>query len=153
MANRARLSADSGAKNQLRFWLHLLKATRHIEAELKDRLRQEFDTTLPRFDVMSALQKSGSGLKMSQLSKQLMVSNGNVTGIVDRLVGDGLVVRVSIKGDRRATLVRLTTKGETLFYDMAQAHEIWVAKLLHGLDEVEISAASDVFSKIRDLKL
>ncbi|NOX39158.1 MAG: MarR family transcriptional regulator [Alphaproteobacteria bacterium] len=151
MVARTRLASQDDSKARLRFWLHLLKATRHMEAEIKDRLRLEFDTTLPRFDVMAALEKSGAGLKMSQLSKQLMVSNGNVTGIVDRLVTDGLVVRVSIKGDRRATLVRLTLKGETRFSHMARAHQDWVAELLRRVDDTEISLASEVFCKIRDI--
>ncbi len=152
MVAPARLASENDSKTRLRFWLHLLKATRYMETELKDRLRQKFDTTLPRFDVMAALQKSGAGLKMSQLSKQLMVSNGNVTGIVDRLVADALVVRVSIKSDRRATLVRLTSMGEAQFSHMAKAHEIWVAELLGTLEISEIALASDIFSKIRDLK-
>jgi len=140
-----------GSKTRLRFWLQLLKATKHVENEIRDRLRREFDTTLPRFDVMAMLHKSGTGLKMSQLSSELMVSNGNVTGIIDRLVGDGLVIRVSIKGDRRATLVRLTPKGEAVFGEMAVTHEGWVNELLAELDDAEISQVVDTLAKVREL--
>lgn len=140
-----------GSKLRLRFWLQLLKATKHVENEIRVRLRREFDTTLPRFDVMAMLEKSGAGLKMSELSAELMVSNGNVTGIVDRLVLDGLVVRVSIEGDRRATLVRLTPKGESVFAEMAATHEGWVAELLVDLSDDEITQAMDTLAKVREL--
>ena len=94
------------SKTRLRLWLRILSVSRLIEAELRERLRSEFDTTLPRFDVLAALQRARKGLKMSELSSVLRVSNGNVTGIVDRLVADGLVVRVPVAGDRRAMTVR-----------------------------------------------
>jgi len=139
------------AKGRLRFWLQLLKASKHIENELRERMRREFDTTLPRFDVMAMLAKSGTGLKMSQLSGELMVSNGNVTGIVDRLVSEGLIERAAIKGDRRATLVRLTDKGHTDFSQMAQVHEGWVNELFNGLDDTDIETASATLAQIREL--
>ena len=85
------ISKDS--KERLRLWIRMLRASRTIEAELRERLRQEFDTTLPRFDVMAALYRAPEGMLMSSLSRFLLVSNGNVTGIVDRLVSEGLVTR------------------------------------------------------------
>jgi len=122
------------SKERLRLWLKLLKASKWVEAELRERLRLEFDTTLPRFDVMAALQRHGDGLTMSQLSGELRVSNGNVTGIVDRLVEEGLVVRIPVLNDRRATTVRLTGKGRERFAAMAARHEEWVDGLLETLD-------------------
>ncbi|MGH6893085.1 MAG: MarR family winged helix-turn-helix transcriptional regulator [Dongiaceae bacterium] len=97
---------------------------------MRERLRVEFDTTLPRFDVMAALYRAEKGLNMSELSGVLRVSNGNVTGIVDRLVADGLIVRVPVEGDRRAMIVRLTAKGRTHFSELAKVHEGWVNELL-----------------------
>jgi len=137
------------SKLRLRFWLALLKASKHVEVEIRDRLRREFDTTLPRFDVMAMLWKSETGLKMSELSSELMVSNGNVTGIVDRLVKDGLVVRVAIKGDRRASLVRLTSRGREAFSAMAAAHETWVARLLAELDDQDLARTLAVLDRVR----
>lgn len=124
-------------KDHLRLWLRLLKTTRRVEAELRERMRVEFDTTLPRFDVMSALFRQREGLKMSELSRMLMVSNGNVTGIVDRLVLDGLVQRDAVPGDRRAMRVKLTEPGVVEFEKQAAAHEIWVGECLSGLDADE----------------
>jgi DNA-binding MarR family transcriptional regulator len=95
----------------------------------------EYNTTLPRFDVLAALYRAEKGMKMSELSSELMVSNGNVTGIIERLVADGLVVRVSVENDRRAMLVRLTRKGREDFAAMAGVHRGWVDELLGGLDE------------------
>jgi len=122
------------SKARLRLWLRLLKASRHIEAELRERLRVEFGTTLPRFDVMAALHRSSAGLRMSGLSGVLKVSNGNVTGIVDRLVADGLVVREKVPGDRRAFVARLTSAGRAEFERQAAAHERWVDELLADVE-------------------
>jgi DNA-binding MarR family transcriptional regulator len=122
------------SRQRLRAWLKLLKAQRTIEAELRERLRVTFNSTLPRFDVLAALYRAEKGMKMSELSAELMVSNGNVTGIVERLVSDGLVVRVSVEGDRRAMMVRLTNKGRGDFAEMARVHRGWIDELLAGLD-------------------
>ena len=121
------------SKNRLRLWLQMLKSTRIIEAELREKLRAEFGTTLPRFDVMAALSRYRDGLKMRQLSGVLRVSNGNVTGIVDRLVAEGFVVRTAVEGDRRAWLVRLTDAGRAEFASQAAAHEAWIDQLLSGM--------------------
>ena len=114
-----------------------------MEAGLREHLRQEFATTLPRFDVMSALHRHGDGLKMSALSGVLRVSNGNVTGIVDRLVQDGLAERVAVAGDRRASLVRLTAAGRDEFARQAAAHERWIDNAMAGIavEDAEAMAA------------
>ncbi|MEQ9258169.1 MAG: MarR family transcriptional regulator [Roseovarius sp.] len=121
------------SKESLRLWLRLLKVQRHVEADLRERLRREFNSTLPRFDVMSALHRYRDGMKMSELSRVLMVSNGNVTGIVDRLAEDGLALRVPVPGDRRAAMVRLTKRGVEEFERQAKAHEAWVHAALGRL--------------------
>lgn len=128
------MSADDPRRDRLRLWLRMLKTTRRIEQRLRENLRVEFDTTLPRFDVMAALARHPEGLKMSDLSGVLRVSNGNVTGIVDRLVAEGLMQRVPVPGDRRATLVRLTASGQQEFARQAQAHAGWIDELLAGFD-------------------
>lgn len=135
--------AEQGSKQRLRLWLRLLAVTRKIEAELRERMRTEFDSTLPRFDVMAALSRNEQGLRMSALSGVLRVSNGNVTGIVDRLAEDGLVMRVPVAGDRRATLVRLTAKGAEVFARQAAEHEGWIDAMLSELsaDEARSYAA------------
>ncbi len=125
------MAADEApSKARLRLWLRLLKVTRKVEGRLRERLRTEFATTLPRFDVMSALNRHDQGLKMSELSGVLKVSNGNVTGIVDRLVEEGLVIRGAVEGDRRANLVRLTRKGHEHFAVQAREHEAWIDEML-----------------------
>lgn len=127
------ISKDS--KERLRLWIRMLRASRTIEAELRERLRQEFDMTLPRFDVMAALYRAPEGMLMSGLSSFLLVSNGNVTGIVDRLVSEGLVTRARRNGDRRTSMVKLTDAGRTQFEAMAAAHETWIGELLGGVGE------------------
>ena len=142
-------AASSAAKQRLRLWLRLLKASRHLEAALRDRMRREFDTTLPRFDVLAMLHRSADGLTMSRLSAELMVSNGNVTGLVDRLEREGAVERVAVAGDRRAALVRLTPQGRKDFERMAAVHEQWVAELLGDLSDTDVEQASTLLAQIR----
>jgi DNA-binding MarR family transcriptional regulator len=93
---------------------------------VRARLRDKFDTTLPRFDLMAQLERAPDGLKMNELSRRMMVTGGNVTGITDQLVSEGLVDRIEVEGDRRAYRVRLTAKGRKLFHDMAHQHERWI---------------------------
>ncbi|WP_299968542.1 MarR family transcriptional regulator [uncultured Roseobacter sp.] len=131
------------SKAHLRLWLRLLKTNRLIEAELRERLRVQFGTTLPRFDVMAALHRNPKGMKMSELSRMLMVSNGNVTGIIDRLTEDALVLREAVPGDRRAARVRLTKAGVAEFERQACVHEQWVSELLGGLDACDSRQLAD----------
>lgn len=124
-----------GSKERLRLWIRLLRVSRMIESQLRERLKSEFDSTLPRFDVMAALYRKPEGMLMSDLSRFLLVSNGNVTGIVDRLVDDGLVARAQRDGDRRTSIVSLTDRGRSLFGRMADAHEGWVNQALSDVGE------------------
>jgi DNA-binding MarR family transcriptional regulator len=132
------LSEDQTAKERLRLWLKLLKASSLIEDEIRRRLRSEFKSTLPRFDVMSALERAPEGLKMSQISKRLRVSNGNITGIVDKLTDEGLALRVAVPGDRRANLIHLTPKGQRVFAEHAKTHAGWINEILAELNEDDI---------------
>ena len=132
------LSEDRTAKERLRLWLKLLKASSLIEDEIRRRLRSEFKSTLPRFDVMSALERAPEGLKMSQISKRLRVSNGNITGIVDKLTDEGLALRVAVPGDRRANLIHLTPKGQRVFAEHAKTHAGWINEILAELNEDDI---------------
>ena len=155
MSKAAKLpSKEEAAKTRLRLWLKLLKMSRQIEGELRENIRTEFESTLPRFDVMAAMYRFPKGLRMNELSAVLKVSNGNVTGIIDRLVNDALVVRVAVPGDRRALLVKLTPKGKNVFLKQATAHKEWVNDLLGNVsvDEAEMmmSLANKVISTPSD---
>jgi DNA-binding MarR family transcriptional regulator len=147
MASSAREPTSGGADLEtratdehhlaLKLWLRLLACTTRLESEVRMRLRAEFDTTLPRFDLMAQLERAPAGLTMSELSRRLMVTGGNVTGITDMLEAEGLVARVDHPTDRRAYTVKLTTAGRRLFARMAAAHERWIVHLLAGLDAGE----------------
>jgi DNA-binding MarR family transcriptional regulator len=121
----------------LRLWLRLLTCTLLIERRVRSRLRDRFDISLPRFDLMAQLERNPQGLKMGELSKRLMVTGGNVTGITDQLVAEKLVERRPIPGDRRALAVRLTPKGKRAFDAMALAHERWVIEMLGGMPRAD----------------
>ncbi len=121
----------------LRLWLRLLTCHNLIESRLRNLLRLNFETTLPRFDLMAQLDRHPEGLKMRDLSRLLMVSGGNVTGLTDRLVEEGLIERRDDPRDRRAYSVHLTPAGKTQFARMAQQHEGWVVELFDGLGEEE----------------
>ncbi|WP_155851886.1 MarR family winged helix-turn-helix transcriptional regulator [Ahrensia sp. 13_GOM-1096m] len=135
-------------KTKLRLWLRLLKVTRSVENDIREKLRVEFDSTLPRFDVLAALYQFPKGLRMSELSGLLKVSNGNVTGIVDRLVKDGLIIRTPVPGDRRALRVRLTKRGEEEFALQAAAHEQWIDDLLSDVSMKEAENMISSFDRI-----
>ncbi|HEX8010634.1 MAG TPA: MarR family transcriptional regulator [Casimicrobiaceae bacterium] len=121
----------------LRLWLRLFTCTQLVERAIRVRLRRAFDTTLPRFDLLAQLERNPEGLKMGELSQRLMVTGGNITGLTDQLVREGLVRRQPIAGDRRAFAVQLTAKGKRTFDAMASAHEQWVIELFAGLTAAE----------------
>ena len=141
---------ESAAHLRLKLWVRLLRAVRPIETELRRRLDREFGVTLPKFDVLAALARHERGMTMTEVSRQLMVSNGNVTGIVDRLVAEGLVVRAANKADRRATFVRLTRQGLRLFETMAAAHERWVDEILTAFSDERSEAMIGLLDDLRE---
>ena len=128
------LGAADQHKQELRLWLRLLTCSTMIEREIRRRLRAKFDVTLPRFDLLAQLEKAADGITLGELSQRMMVSNGNVTGLVRLLTEQGLVESFSNPADRRATYVRLTLAGHSNFATMAAAHATWVADLMAGLD-------------------
>jgi len=139
----------NGSKARLRLWIRLLRVSRMIEGVARERLKSQFKATLPRFDVMAALYRKPDGMLMSEISRFLMVSNGNVTGIVDRLVAEGFVNRSQRNGDRRTSFISLTRKGRAAFADMAAAHERWVDELLGG---VSVRDAEQLSAKLKSFR-
>ena len=137
----------------LRLWLRLLTCSQLIERHVRSRLRGRFGITLPRFDLLSQLERHPDGLKMSELSRRMMVTGGNVTGIVDQLVKEGLVERLDDECDRRAWRVRLTRAGDKAFAEMAHAHEDWVAELLSGLSRRDSDALMQLLARLKQATL
>ncbi len=146
-----------GRHENLRLWLRLLTCTMLIETKIRAQLEGHFSVTLPQFDLMAQLDRVPEGLTMSTLSERLMVSNGNVTGIVKRLIGDGLVERQISKTDRRSFLVWLSPKGQALFREMAARHETWINSLFAELSPADISKLMALLAgakeKVRGAKL
>jgi len=139
-----------GDHEALRLWLRLLTCTSLIEASVRSELRRDFNCTLPRFDLMSQLERHPEGLRMGELSRRMMVTGGNVTGIADQLVREGLVTREAPPDDRRAFVVKLTPAGRKAFLRMAGAHEAWVARLFAGLTAVERRQLHALLAKLKD---
>src|SRR5262245_42599726 len=133
----------------LRIWLRLLTCTQLIERRVRSGLREQFGTTLPRFDLMSQLERHPEGLKMNELSRLLMVTGGNVTTIVDQLEKEGLVERLDEPADRRAFRIRLTKTGDKGFAEMARVHEQWVVELLGGLTRKEQDDLLKLLAKVK----
>ncbi|BBE74658.1 MarR family winged helix-turn-helix transcriptional regulator [Oharaeibacter diazotrophicus] len=129
-----------GHKQELRLWLRMLSTTNLISQEVRRRLRAQFGMTLPQFDLMAQLDREPAGLRLGELSKRMMVTNGNVTGLVDRLESDGLISRESADGDRRVTVARLTAKGRDTFAAMAHAHEGWLSDMLADVEPRLVAA-------------
>lgn len=134
---------------ELRLWLRLLTCTTLIEGEVRRRLRENFGVTLPRFDLLAQLDKTPGGMTLGQLSSRMMVSNGNVTGLAERLVAQGLLDRKPSASDRRAQIVTLTAEGRRAFRAMARAHERWIADLFAGLTADEIDELMRLLAKTK----
>ncbi len=142
--------APAEAKLELRVWLRLLTCATLIEQRVRSRLRTRFDTTLPRFDLLAQLERAPKGLTMGELSSRLMVSNGNVTGLADRLVQEGLAARAAKPRDRRAQLLRLTPKGRRAFDGMTPDHEAWIGEMLAGLSAPEMHGLLALLGKLKE---
>ena len=134
---------------ELRLWLRLLTCTNLIEGEIRRRLRDTFDVTLPRFDLMAQLDKNPGGMTLGELSSRMMVSNGNVTGLVERLLAQGLLDRRPSPNDRRAQLVSLTGEGRRAFRAMARTHENWIAEMFAGLGSGDIDDMMRLLAKAK----
>lgn len=141
--------AGSGDHLEVRLWLRLLATANEIEQEIRTRLRLRFATSLPRFDYLAQLDRHHDGLRMSALSRYLMVTGGNVTGLTDQLVAEGWVDRVPDPVDKRATLVRLTALGRTRFEEMAAEHEGWLTEMFAGFGRDNEQALFELLGKLR----
>mgnify|MGYP000088197698 CR=1 FL=1 len=146
----ARSGKSNRSKQSLRLWLRLLACENLIEQTVRARLRDNYAVTLPQFDVLSELERAGEALTMSELSNLLMVSNGKVTGVVDRLERDALVKREASSEDRRVHYITLTQRGRAAFKKMANAHETWIAELFGDLNLQEISTLNEGLLKARN---
>ena len=133
----------------LRLWLRLLACTNLVERPLRTRLRDQFQGSLPRIDLMAQLDRQPGGMKMRELSRRLMVTGGNVTGLTDRLVAEGLVERHDDPSDRRAWTVQLTSEGRRQFRAMARAHEAWVMDLFSGLSAAQQAQLFDLLGRLK----
>jgi DNA-binding MarR family transcriptional regulator len=136
-------------KEELRLWLRLFTCKEVIENEVRRRLRDTFDVTLPRFDLMAQLYRAPKAMTLGELSQRMMVSNGNVTGLVDRLVEQGLISRRPSPKDRRAQFVSLTAEGRRFFGAMARANGDWIADMLADLSSEEIDTLMRLLAKTK----
>ncbi len=136
-------------RDAVRLWLRLLSCTNVIEGRLRTRLRERFGTTLPQFDVLAQLEAAGT-LTMSELSRRLMVSNGNLTGLTGRLAREGLLTRTASSTDRRAQLVRLTPAGRRALRTMAVQHHGWVRSMLGGLTPQQRGSLHAMLGRLHD---
>jgi DNA-binding MarR family transcriptional regulator len=144
-----KLGGAPHSKRSLRLWLKLLSCSMITEKRIRARLDTDFETTLPRFDVLSALERHPEGLTMGQLSRSIMVSNGNITAVVNRLLEDGWVARRADQSDRRVATVCLTRKGRSIFMRMASTHEQWVDQMFQGLSDERIDQLMELLAELR----
>ncbi|MBX3519820.1 MAG: MarR family transcriptional regulator [Xanthobacteraceae bacterium] len=141
--------APGDHKAELRLWLRLLATNTLIETEIRRRLRERFEVTLPRFDLMAQLERKPHGMTLGELSQRMMVTNGNVTGLVDRLLAEEIVTRRQHKSDRRSHIVSLTEKGRRQFARMAKEHEDWIAGMFGDLSQNEFSTLTKLLGKLK----
>jgi DNA-binding MarR family transcriptional regulator len=136
-------------KDELRLWLRLFTCKELIETDVRRRLRDTFDVTLPRFDLMAQLDRTPKGMTLGELSQRMMVSNGNVTGLVDRLVEQGLISRKPSPKDRRAQIVSLTTQGRKFFRSMARTNGDWMGEFFADLTRDDIDTLMRLLAKTK----
>jgi len=148
-ANDRETGTTRDDKLELRLWLRLLTCANLIEGRVRGALRTRFDTTLPRFDLLAQLDRSPDGLTMSELSARMMVSNGNITGLTDRLVEEGLVRRTPSVRDRRSSQVSLTPAGKKAFDAMTPEHELWIDEMMAGLNRQDMQLLFQLLGKLK----
>jgi DNA-binding MarR family transcriptional regulator len=136
-------------KTELRLWLRLLTCTTLIENAVRRRLRDNFDITLPRFDLLAQLDRTPDGMTLGELSQRMMVSNGNITGLVDRLVGQGLIHRRPSSTDRRVQIVRLSAEGRRFFRAMARENAEWIGEIFADLPPDDIATLMAMLAKTK----
>jgi len=136
-------------KDELRLWLRLFTCKEVVESEVRRRLREQFNLTLPRFDLMAQLDRTPKGMTLGELSQRMMVSNGNVTGLVDRLVEQGLIDRQPSRTDRRAQIVRLTAEGRRFFRAMARENGDWIGDMFAELSQNELETLLHLLAKTK----
>ena len=139
--------------HSLKLWLRLLTCSSLIEKKLRDELRLSFDMTLPRFDFLAQLERAPDGLTMGELSKRMMVSGGNISGIATQLADQGLIERCQVPNNRRTFIVTLTQKGRDEFETIAKAHERWVIEMLGRLDQDDVSQLMNLLLKVKNTVL
>lgn len=141
--------AHSNHPEALRLWLRMLTCTQLIEKQVRSGLREEFNTTLPRFDLLSQLERTPQGMKMTELSRRMMVTSGNITPVTDQLVKEGLIERISLPDDRRAWLIRLTAQGRAHFKKMAKLHEAWIVQAFETLSSQEVNNLHALLGRVK----
>ena len=137
----------------LRLWLRMLTCSQLIEKQVRAGLRDEFNTTLPRFDLMAQLEREPQGMKMNELSRRMMVTGGNITPVTDQLVKEGWVERMELPHDRRAWLVRLTPAGRSLFKKMAKRHESWIVAAFSSLSQRDVHQLHELLGQVKQHSL
>ena len=140
----------SDHKLELRLWLRMLTCSTVIQSEIRRRLQAQFGVTLPRFDLLAQLEKAPDGLTLGQLSRRMMVSNGNVTGLVERLSRDGLLERRTNAADGRSALVALTENGRRAFAAMAKAHGEWIAEFFRDMSDADIERLMTLLARSKE---
>lgn len=140
---------DESDHAALRLWLRLLTCTNLIEHSIRARLRGDFTSTLPRFDLLAQLERAASGLRMSELSKRMMVTGGNITALTEQLEMEGLVERSTDPDDRRVTRVMLSDNGRQRFAEMATAHERWIGELTDELSRQDAALLYELLGKLK----
>lgn len=135
--------------DETRLWLRILTCTTLIETEIRRRLREDFDFTLPRFDLLAQLERADQGMVLGELSKRMMVSAGNLTALVERLVESGHVTRSPLPSDRRVQIIALTDFGRAAFRAMAERHGDWIGDLFRHLSAREREALMTDLAKLK----
>jgi DNA-binding MarR family transcriptional regulator len=135
---------------ELRVWLRLITCFNLLDGAVRQRLHHSHATTLPRFDVLAQLYRASAPMTMGDLSRRLMVTNANITGLINRLTREGLVNRKPSREDRRRQMVELTPEGRRQFEAMAEDHRVWITDMTDGLERAEMNELFRLLGRLKE---
>ncbi len=130
-------TAPAHQRADLQLWVRLLACAHGAEQRVKNRIKENFGLNQTQFNLLSQLDRAPDGIRMGEIARRTVVTGSNVTAVVDDLQQRGLVTREVAKGDRRATVIRLTPAGRSLFAEIAPVHAGWIEEIFAGLAETE----------------
>lgn len=135
-------------KIETRIWLSVLSIESNIFSKLNGALSAQFGISVAKFEFLAQIERYPDGISLSQISANLKVTSGNVSGLVRRLLADGLITKTMSLEDRRSFIAKFTPEGKELF---DKANILHAETLAHCFAEVPLSELEAALATLRSL--